>query len=336
MEFEFGAAAVPATPDTPGCGDGGDGGDRGMRRVVIEQDRRLGRAGMVWCAAFILGEEMAAILSEARTSEASSGSSPNASAAEVLADGGPRRTRIIEMGAGTGMGGLGLVATAPNVHLTLTDRPACIPLLQRNADRNMEGGGTHPTSFVHAETLMWGEPHETAPYDWVIGADCVWLTDCPLAELVQSIVSLSVSHTRVVFTGRDRNRQKVCEQGQDGPLWRFKTMLEVHFARVEISACKVTSNRNPAVCLITAEGFKGGAVGGSAVGDSAGVEAEEALASSPPRPSSAGASSASPTTPMPAPSSTTIGDWTVDPVGRRRGNEHTNATGSGQEERRGR
>ena len=320
MEFEFGGDAEPATPDTPGGGDGVGGGDTGMRRVVIEQDRRLGRAGMVWCAAFVLGEEMAAILSEARASEAAGSPSSSASAAEVLAKSGPRPTWIIEMGAGTGMGGLGLVATAPNVHLTLTDLPACVPLLQRNAERNMGGGGTHPSSFVHAETLMWGEPHETAPYDWVIGADCVWLTDCPLPELVQSIVALSTSHTRVVFTGRDRNRQKVCEQGQDGPLWRFKSMLEVHFARVEIRACNVTSNRNPTVCLITAEGFKGDgspsarpSVGGGKR-NNAEAKTEAALASSSPPHPSPGATSSPPLPrprpPLPPPSSTTIDDWT--------------------------
>ena len=109
---------------------------------------------------------------------------------------------------------------------------------------------------------MWGEPHDEEPYDWVIGADCVWLSECPLAELVQSIVSLSSSNTRVVFTGRDRNRQKVCEKGQDGPIWRFCTMLEEHYERVEIRSCDVTANKNPTVCLITAEGFKGGGGGG--------------------------------------------------------------------------
>ena len=58
-------------------------------------------------------------------------------------------------------------------------------------------------------------------------------------------------------TGLRGSAGLLLQKGQDGPLWRFAMMLEEHFSRVQIRGCEVTSNKNPTVCLITAEGFKG-------------------------------------------------------------------------------
>lgn len=80
--------------------------------LLIEQDKRLGKGGLCWDAAFILGEYLIEIL-EQTVSPIS----------------------IIELGCGTGICGL-MVAKAAPVKITMTDLPELMPLLQRNLGRN--------------------------------------------------------------------------------------------------------------------------------------------------------------------------------------------------------
>jgi len=82
--------------------------------------------------------------------------------------------RVLELGAGTGL--VSIVAASMGAHVTSTDQPACLGLLEQNAMNavvSLDGS-------IHVEELTWGLPREDkpgdapAPYDFVLGSDLVY------------------------------------------------------------------------------------------------------------------------------------------------------------------
>lgn len=109
--------------------------------MIVEQDKSLGKGGLCWDAAFILGEFLVAKISNNYSSTTTAATTT---------------TRVIELGSGTGLCGLILAkgreaasamntasaagpATQHAMCITLTDLPALQPLLQRNVQRNFGG-----------------------------------------------------------------------------------------------------------------------------------------------------------------------------------------------------
>jgi predicted nicotinamide N-methyase len=84
------------------------------RRLLMEQDKSLGKGGWCWDAAFVLAEYLIHV-------------------AEWPSQ---RMTPVLELGSGTGLCGMMVAKALPHLHVHLTDLPQVMPLLQRNARRN--------------------------------------------------------------------------------------------------------------------------------------------------------------------------------------------------------
>jgi predicted nicotinamide N-methyase len=84
------------------------------RRLLMEQDKSLGKGGWCWDAAFVLAEYLIHV-----------------------AEWPPQRmTPVLELGSGTGLCGMMVAKALSHLHVHLTDLPQVMPLLQRNARRN--------------------------------------------------------------------------------------------------------------------------------------------------------------------------------------------------------
>jgi Lysine methyltransferase len=94
---------------------------RPQARLVIEQDKTLGKGGLCWDAAYILANHI--ILHH------------NSLLPPPVQD--YSRLQMVELGCGTGLCGLMLAQALPNVYIALTDLPLLMPLLKRNLERNM-------------------------------------------------------------------------------------------------------------------------------------------------------------------------------------------------------
>jgi hypothetical protein len=108
--------------------------------LIIEQDKSLGKGGLCWDAAFILGEYLIETFHSWNNERMES----------------PSTTSIIELGCGTGLCGL-MIAKAPGIlsddcHVALTDLPKLMPLLRRNVHRNC--GKTMIADDNNTETLL--------------------------------------------------------------------------------------------------------------------------------------------------------------------------------------
>jgi predicted nicotinamide N-methyase len=187
-------------------------------------------------------------------------------------------TRIIELGAGTGLCGLMLAKAATNCHVTITDLPELLPLMQRNVFLNF--GGSDPgdskycslddacwrvllqdrqeqthrhrasslgTADVAARVLCWGVEQDYShveTFDVVLGADVVASLYDPLL-LAQTIHSLSHDKSMVYVSYKGR---------LTGPHKQFQAALLELFERVEVLRphpnCR---NRNPDVFILKAE-----------------------------------------------------------------------------------
>ncbi|ESK89572.1 glucose-inducible sam-dependent methyltransferase [Moniliophthora roreri MCA 2997] len=70
----------------------------------------------------------------------------------------PSTTRVLELGAGTGLVGISAAAIWPRTHVILTDLPTIVPGLVANIRLNEEVHGRRVT----CGTLDWNNPHELA------------------------------------------------------------------------------------------------------------------------------------------------------------------------------
>jgi predicted nicotinamide N-methyase len=207
--------------------------------LIIEQDKSLGKGGLCWDAAFILGEYLIA---------------------NYQCTGSTTTMNMIELGCGTGICGLMVArALASRVHMTVTDLPALQPLLQRNVARNFHGHvdgiianymSTRNYHFVQGEcnvkasVLEWGdrqaeEKHGT--FDIVFGADVVASLYDPV-KLAHTIARLCQSQTVVYISFKERlsimHRQFEAEMAR---LFRVTEIVQ-----------PVSRNRNPDVRILTA------------------------------------------------------------------------------------
>jgi predicted nicotinamide N-methyase len=193
-------------------------GDR-VSNLVIEQDRSLGKGGLVWDAAFILGQH---VVNEKCWQEQPS----------------LEPKRIIELGAGTGMTGLMVAKALPQVEMHLTDLPELMPLVGKNIIHN---SAENTSGFV----LKWGEtissPSTRNSYDVILGADVV-ASIYSSSALIKTISQLANEGTWVFITV-NRRLSSIIDQ--------FEQDMRRAFAHVEIRK-PLSDNKNPNVWVLVA------------------------------------------------------------------------------------
>ena len=92
-------------------------------RLIIKQRKSLGKGGLCWDAAFILAEHL---LANQSGWKCLSGADRNS----------PRLTRVLELGAGTGIAGLAVAKFVDSCSVTITDLPELMDLMNSNIARN--------------------------------------------------------------------------------------------------------------------------------------------------------------------------------------------------------
>jgi len=162
--------------------------------LLIEQNKSLGKGGLCWDAAFVLGEYLIETY----------GNSWN---------NGDKKISILELGSGTGLCGLMVARAISRCHVIVTDLPNLMPLLQRNVARNFEGNdekknGDSPNSppNVKASVLEWGDLDAEAAsgtFDVILGADVVASLYDPVL-LAQTIYRLSHDESIVYISFKER------------------------------------------------------------------------------------------------------------------------------------
>jgi len=108
--------------------------------------------------------------------------------------------RVVDLGAGTGVTGIGLAQAGASV--MLTDLPHITPLTQRNVDYNCQGliaGG------AEVEEYEWGAPVAKlgALPDIITAADCLYQPE-HYPALLETVVRLSQPHTMTYLAYRQR------------------------------------------------------------------------------------------------------------------------------------
>ncbi|KAJ3689086.1 hypothetical protein LUZ61_018250 [Rhynchospora tenuis] len=125
--------------------------------------------------------------------------------------------RVIELGAGCGLAGLGMALLGCDV--ILTDQLEVLPLLARNVDRNkswISQGSSDSGSFgsVSVAELDWGNKKQIEavgpPFDYIIGTDVVYAEHL-LEPLIETILALSGPRT-IILIGHEIRSTTVHEQ----------------------------------------------------------------------------------------------------------------------------
>ena len=252
-------------------------------RLVIEQDKAVGKGGLCWDAAFCLGEHLIRTKDEWLSSE-------------QMREQPEGLVSMVELGAGTGVCGMMVAKAISNVHVSLTDLPSLLPLMSRNAIRNFErdhirststtmmsdtassnstdpfrdsacdtlaplldGGGMKSHGFVSCYELDWDDVvsssqngSQTPPrhgYDVVVGADVVATLYNP-TSLAQTIHTVAKDEHSLVYISFKERLSTIHRQ--------FEAEMALRFQQVEIvSAGSVQSrNRNPDIGILVARGKK--------------------------------------------------------------------------------
>lgn len=105
--------------------------------------------------------------------------------------------RVLELGAGTGACGLAAAALGA-AHVTLTDLPRLLPLLQQNVAVNPQ-----LASRVVVATLIWGDDEAVTalhpPVDVVLASDCLYQA-AALQPFLASLHALSGQQTLTLLS----------------------------------------------------------------------------------------------------------------------------------------
>ena len=203
--------------------------------LIIEQDRSLrSKGGMVWDAGFILAEH---VIHEHEEWKKPTGRNHKCHTNNNTMQ-HPSLVTMVELGAGTGITGLMVASALPNdVHMSLTDLPLLMPLLQKNLERN-QSPCLHATAFP----LAWGN-HVKGHYDVILGADVVAGIYDPI-KLAQTMADLCHDRTIVYLAVNSRLTEIIAT---------FETALHQHFERIE-RRVPVSRNKNPNVSILVATG----------------------------------------------------------------------------------
>lgn len=186
--------------------------------LLIEQDRTVGKGGFVWDAGFVLAEHILHEQEEWKPLVKRSNNKP---------------IHMVELGAGTGVTGLMVASAMEEVHMSLTDLPELMPLLQKNLAHN-------PAANATAFPLPWGS-NVQGNYDVILGADCVAGIYDPV-KLAKTIADLCHENTLVYLAVNKR---------LDEIIATFENAMGKLFECVEHRA-PVSQNKNPNVSILVA------------------------------------------------------------------------------------
>lgn len=186
--------------------------------LMIEQDRTVGKGGFVWDAGFVLAEHILHEQDEWKPLVQRNNNKP---------------IRMVELGAGTGVTGLMVATAMQEVHMSLTDLPELMPLLQKNLALN-------PSAKTTAFPLPWGT-NVQGNYDVILGADCVAGIYDPV-KLAKTICDLCHENTLVYLAVNKR---------LDEIIATFEDAMGKLFECVE-HRTPVSRNKNPNVSILVA------------------------------------------------------------------------------------
>ena len=240
---------------------GCDGGQRAGGRLVIRQQKGLGKGGICWDAAFILAEHMIACEKDWKMGGRNNDSGSNS-----------RRTTLCELGAGTGLAGFMVAKACRDSHVFVTDLPELLDLMKTNFELNFvnskrvgssDAGLGEDLSFLRqmfrddlfrsegtaeAKVLRWGvkSDYEGAPFDVVFGADVVASLYDPIA-LANTFSDLCGPKSLVYLSYKGR---------LDEPHLLFEAELKRLFRVVEriVHSSIHSRNKNSDVCILKAWG----------------------------------------------------------------------------------
>ncbi|KAI5084501.1 hypothetical protein GOP47_0000670 [Adiantum capillus-veneris] len=122
--------------------------------------------------------------------------------------------RVIELGAGCGLAGLGMALLG--CQLVATDQVEVLPLLIRNLERNMARATHSPSESpflgslgtVEVVELNWGDEAQIKalkpPFDYIIGSDIVYKEQL-LEPLVATLIGLGGPKTTILLANEYRS-----------------------------------------------------------------------------------------------------------------------------------
>lgn len=134
--------------------------DNNANRLIIEQQKSLGKGGLVWDAGVILADHLIATQNDwvpttKQNEEGNHNDDARASSATPT-----NRIKIVELGAGTGVTGLMLAKAIPKSHVYITDLPDVIRLIERNVERNFHTDSIK--TMISDEDLIFMDRGEAA------------------------------------------------------------------------------------------------------------------------------------------------------------------------------
>ncbi len=97
------------------------------KRIIVEQQKGLGKGGLVWDAAVVLTDHILAREADWRSKEGNKYDEINSCS-----------TKIVDLGAGVGIAGLAIAKALPRTEVHITDLPELMPIMTRNVIRNFE------------------------------------------------------------------------------------------------------------------------------------------------------------------------------------------------------
>ena len=241
-----------------------DAGNQAGGHLVIRQQKRLGKGGICWDAAFILAEHLIACQEEWKMEKR--GLDQNSDGSDAP------QTTLCELGAGTGLSGFMIAKACSESHVFVTDLPELLDLMKENYEMNFvdgkcDGSGGTKTEeessllrqkygdklsksqgAAEAKVLRWGveSDYEGAPFDVVFGADVVASLYDPIA-LANTFYNLCGPDSKVYLSYKGRLEE---------PHQLFEAELKRLFSKVErIEPPNIYSrNKNPGVCILKAWG----------------------------------------------------------------------------------
>ncbi|XP_034533458.1 protein N-lysine methyltransferase METTL21A [Notolabrus celidotus] len=132
-----------------------------------------------------------------------------------------KKTKAIELGAGTGL--VGIVAALMGAEVTITDRQPALEFLAANVKANLPPDSQGSTLVSE---LSWGEGLDRYPpagFDLVLGADIIYLEDT-FVPLLQTLEHLCSDSTVVLLACKIRYKRDT----------NFLSMLKKTFAVEEV------------------------------------------------------------------------------------------------------
>jgi len=114
------------------------------------------------------------------------------------------KTRVLELGAGTGM--LGIQLAVAGAHVTITDKKQCLDLMQWNVQVNCT---PEQQSHVIVQELLWGESKPSQftmhPFDIVIFSDCIYSNKEIWEKLSFTLLDFVSTSCELIFAYEVRN-----------------------------------------------------------------------------------------------------------------------------------